>query len=211
VGENTSGNLDLGGQSRHGEGLLLTFPTGSENSLQASYFRVRGGGNTTAPQDLTLFGNPFLKGDLLNTSYNLQNFKISWNYLTYPHPSNGARIRIKTLWEFQYVSVKPRVEAPFDENAIGSGDGKSIFMPTLGLGLESHLGKRVYLEFKGSGFGLLHRSAIWDAEGSAVFRSGPLELLLGGKAFHYKTSPRDNQYLIDTVWGPYVGLRWILK
>jgi hypothetical protein len=209
--QSNPGNLDFPGGSQHGVGGIITIPTGSENSLQFSYFRVQGHGSTTATQDLTLFSNPFFQGDVLATSYKLQNFKLSWNYLTYPHPSNGAKLRIKTLWELQYTTISPLVDAPADPNVTPSGNGKSIFYPTLGLGIESHLGKHVRLEVKGSGFGYYHSAAIWDTEGSAAFHYGPVEILLGGKAYHFKTSPKSDEYLSDTLWGPFVALRWILR
>lgn len=35
-----------------------------------------------------------------------------------------------------------------------------------------------------------------------------VELLIGGKMYHYKTSPRGDEYFIDTLQGAFVGVRY---
>ena len=205
------GNIDSLGKSKYGDGVLITVPTTRENSLQFSYNRFIGRGNSTASKDVNFFGNDYPTGDILSTSYKLENYKVSWNYLTYPYPSSGAKLRIKTLWEVQYTTLKTTIDAPQDTTAATTQGTKKLIYPTLGLGLEYHAGRHVRLELKGSGFGLPHRSVIWDAEASAVFRAGRIEALVGGKAFHFKTSPKADQFFVETLWGPYVGIRYMFK
>lgn len=205
------GNLNFPGRSKYTLGGLLTIPTGRENSLQLSYFRTLGRGDTILTQDSNLFSNTFYQADRLNTKYTLQNFKFSWNYLTYPYPSNGAKFRIKTLWEVQYVTVRSSIDAPLDPNTSTTQGTKSIILPTFGLGLEYHPAKHFFLELKASGFGFPRRADIWDAEGSAVIRAGRIKILVGGKGYHFKTSPNADQYFTQTLWGPYAGLRLVWK
>ncbi len=210
-GQTNSGELKFPGRSKFGYGGVVTVPTGKENSLQFSYFRIQGQGTRTDSQALTLFGNNFAAGDFYATTYLLQNLKLSWNYLTFPYPSRGAKFRVKTLWELQYMWVNSTIYAPYDINAIPTVGMKDIIYPTFGLGIEYHPAKALRLEAKFSGFAFFHHSDIWDAEASAVFRAGNFEAFLGGKAYHFKTSPTADQYFSDTMWGPSVGLRWIWR
>ena len=205
------GNIDTLGKSKYGDGALITIPTGHENSLQFSYNRVQGRANTTASQDLTFFGNLFPSGDILSTRYTLQNIKVSWNYLTYPYPSSGAKLRIKTLWEVQYTTIKTNIDAPQDTTATFTQGTKSVILPTLGLGLEYHAGRHVRLEVKVSGFGIPGHSIIGDGEASMVFRTGRIETLLGGKAYYFKTSPKGDQFYSELLYGPYIGIRYMFK
>ena len=210
-GQSVPGNLQFPGQSPYALGAVITIPTTHENSIQLSGFRLDGHGDTTETQNLILFGNAFTNGDLLLTTYRVQNLKLSWNYLTYPYPSRGAKLRIKTLWEVQYTGISTVVNAPNDINAIPTAGVKDIIYPTFGLGVEYHPAKAVRLEAKASGFGFPHHADLWDIEGSVVVRVGPFEALGGGKGYHFKTSPDKDQYFAQTLWGPYVGLRWIWR
>ena len=210
-GQAIPGNLQFPGTSPYGLGAILTFPTTHENSIEISGFRIDGKGSTTETQDLILFGNNFSEGDLLTTSFRVQNLKLSWNYLSYPYPSKSAKFRLKTLWEVQYVGISTVVNAPYDTNSIPTVGNKDVIFPTLGLGIEYHPSKSIRLEAKGSGFALLHRADIWDIQGSIVVKMGPIEGFVGGKGYHFKTSPQDDQYFTQTLWGPYVGVRYIFR
>jgi len=46
-----------------------------------------------------LFSQAYAKGDKLSTSYKLSNYKISYEYLTWPYPVEGRHFRLKTLWQ----------------------------------------------------------------------------------------------------------------
>jgi len=205
------GSLDFTGNKNYAIGGILTLPTGHENSLQFSYFRKQSQGNTVLKADSSFFGNPFAAGDIIATHYTLQNIKISWNYLTYPYPSASAKFRVKTLWEVQYLTMHSVFDAPADTNAIATEGRKSIVLPTLGMGIEYHPAKHVLFEVKGSGFGIPGHSDIWDTEANLVIRAGRLELLAGGRAYHFKTSPKGDNYFSDTLYGPYAALRYIFR
>jgi hypothetical protein len=209
--QTTPGNLNFPGSSKYGDGIVVTVPTPKENSVQFTFWHVEGSGNTTAATDLILFSNSFPMGDALVTSYAFQNYKLSWNYLTYPYPSNGSKFRFLTLWEFQFLNVTSLTSAPADVNAVNTTGNKHIFLPTLGGGIEYHPTKALRFELKASGFGIIHHMDIWDTEASLVWRIGHLEVFLGARGYHFKTTPKADQYFTDTLLGPDAGLRWIFK
>jgi hypothetical protein len=209
--DNYPASFTFPGKTNHAYGGIVTFPTGKENSLQFTYWRKQAQGNSILPANTSFFGDDFLKGDVLAAHYTLQNIKLSWNYLTWPYPSNGAKFRVKTLWEVQYVWINSSFDAPADVYASPTVGSKSIIFPTLGLGIEYHPAKHVRFEVKGSGFGWPHRSDIWDTEANLVFHAKKFEVLGGFKAYHFKTSPKSDYYYVDTLSGAYAAVRYIYK
>ena len=79
------------------------------------------------------------------------------------------------------------------------------------MGIELMATKHFRFELKGSGFGIPHRAALWDADGFFAYKTGQFEIDFGGKAFHFKTSPKRPEYLRATMPGAYVGIRWYPK
>jgi hypothetical protein len=205
------GDLHFPGNAKVAEGAVITFPTGHENNLEFTYLQAGGQGSTILGATENFFGNDFTGGDTVASNWHIRAMKLSWNYLTYPYPSNGAKFRLKTLWEVQYVGASSSFDAPADVNAVSTQGSKSVVLPTLGLGIEYHPAKRVRFEAKASGFGILHHAVIWDAEGSLVVRIGKIEAIAGDRLLHYKTSPKADEFLNQTVGGPYVGLRWVFR
>lgn len=205
------------GKSKRTPGIMLSFPAGKENTLRISYFTTRGRGDTVAGRNQYIFNTNFNPGDVLITRYNLQNFKVSWDYLTFPFPPE-SKFRLKTLWEVQYVAFKSSIDAPMkpvtadpDTGAFPSVTGRktlSLFYPSFGLAGEYSVSKHIRLQGSASGFALPHRAVLWDAEGAAAFRFSHVEALVGMKSFHVKTSPKREEYVNVTMSGPYVGLRW---
>jgi hypothetical protein len=205
------GDIHFPGSGKLAEGVIVTYPTTHENSLEFTYFQAGGQGNVGLGITENFFGNDFTAGDTVATNWHVKAMKLSWNYLTYPYPSDGAKFRVKTLWEVQYVGVNGSFDAPADVNAVSTQGGKSIVLPTFGLGGEYHPAKRLRLEVKASGFGILHHAVIWDGEASAVLRLGKIEALLGERLLHYKSSPKSDEFFNQTLGGPYVGLRWVFR
>jgi hypothetical protein len=229
TGKSAATNVDSsvsfeGGKTKPTPGLELSFPAGKNNSIRISYFRTQGSGNTNAvtppsTRGDVIWGATLNPGDYLATSFTLQSGKISLDYLSWPFPLENRRFRFKTLWEVQYVNVKSAVSAPFapvtdtaGNSLQTSGSGSNWFIwPSFGVGVEIMASKHFRFEAKGSGFGLPHRAAIWDADAFFAYRSGQFEIDFGGKAFHFKTSPKREEYLIGTMPGAYVGIRWYPK
>lgn len=212
-GQNFSGNANpgIGGE--------LSIPTGNSNTLRFSYFRVLGNANTTETQTVTFFSQTYSPGDYVTQHYNLQSAKISWDYLSYTWRKEPGNIHFKTRYELQYANISTSFAAPFkavttdssgntnDNTAYGS---KHVFLPTFGGELEQSLGGRFRWEVKGSGFGIPHRSLIWDAQADVALRVRNFELIAGEKAFHFKTSPQAEQYFTDTLSGVFAGIRYYL-
>jgi hypothetical protein len=206
------GNLHFTGNKKYAYEGVITIPTGRENSLEFSYWRKQSFGTSVIGNTTyNFFGNNFAPGDSVLTRYTLQGMKLSWNYLTWPYPSNGAKLRVKTLWEVQYVGIGATFDAPADPDAIPTNGNKSVILPTLGLGVEYHPARHVRLEMKASGFGIVHHSDIWDVQAAVVLRYGKLEFFLSEKGYHYKTSPRGDQYFTQTILGPIGGIRLMFK
>ena len=200
-------NLNFPSSTKPGGGFLVAVPAGRLNTLQISAFVAEGSGTTTAPKNLTLFGQSFPTGDQLVVGYRIINTKISWNYYTYPDPPT-SKLRFRTLWEVQYTTMNSRTDAPLDNNATRAAGTKSLIYPTIGGALEYHVNRNLRFDLKGSGFGVPHHAVIWDAEAAAVIRTGKLDIHVGGKAFHLKTSVQGDQYYSATLWGPYLGIQW---
>jgi hypothetical protein len=214
------GNLSYPGKPKRAPGAVISLPAGRNNTLRVSYFRIQGEGNTTAPANLTLFNTDFSPGDYLVTSYTLQNVKVSYDFLSYPYPANPARFRLKTLWEVQYTTIQNSIDAPL-KPVLTDASGNPIsntatgtrwmIYPSLGLAIEKALTAHFRVEAKASGFAVPHHATIYDAEASAVFRTGRYEVAVGAKAFHFKTSTQNSQYLAATFPGVFVAFRYYPK
>lgn len=218
---NVDSTLKFEGDSKPSPGAELSFPAGRFNTIRVSYFRTQGAGNTRAVtppfgKGELIWGANLNPGDLVSASYTLQNAKASLDYTSWPFPVNNGRFRIKTLWEVQYTTIRSGVIAPFAPTTDASGNGiqtagtgsKWFIWPSLGMGIEWMLAKHFRFELKGSGFGIPHRAALWDAEAFFAYKSGSWELDFGGKAFHFKTSPKAEEYFRATLPGAYIGIRW---
>jgi len=210
-------SLNFGGYPRpSGEGIL-SIPVGKHNALRFSFFRILGQGNTVAQQDTTIYSTTWNGGTYLATHYNLENAKLSLDYLSWPFPVKDSKFHIKTLWEVQYTTILASADAPYlhgETDAAGdpiitNGYGKDWFIyPSLGMGIDYLFSKRLRFEARASGFAIPHHSTIYDAEATADYRFGRFELQAGAKIFHFKTSPLHVEYVAGTYPGIFVGVRW---
>jgi hypothetical protein len=214
------GNLSYPGKPKLGPGLVISMPAGKNNTLRLSYLRLQGNGQTTTPAYLTLFDTDFNPGTVLTTSYTLQDVKLSYDFLSYPYPANPSRFRFKTLWEVNYITLLSNINAPLAPVVLdASGNPISndaagtrwLIYPSLGAGIEKAITPHVRFEARASGFAVPHHAVLWDADASAVFRTGRYEISVGAKAFHFKTSPQNSQYLVVTYPGVYIAFRYYPK
>jgi len=196
------------GKTRTSEGVLLSIPVGKGNKLDISGFLLRGRGSGIAPQAITLFGSTFAKNDLISDNYSLRDFKISFNYLSYPAPPGDSKFRFRTLYEIQYTSFRSRYSSQSEASEISAIGNKYLFLPTFGIAIEYLASKNFHIEMKGSGFGFPHKSATADAEATAVIRAGRLDVIVGGKGFYFKTSTNSDHYFRSTLYGPFAALRY---
>jgi hypothetical protein len=216
------GNLTYPGKPRNGYGFELGIPAGRANTIRLSAFRVLGHGDSTvgavAQGGSTIFSELYSPGDFLVASYTVESAKVSWDYLSYTFKN---KIRFKTLYEMQFVTIGTSVDAPFaavtydpstgENNPNSSTGSKNIFLPTFGVEFEQPMTKHLRWELKGSGFGIPHHADIWDAQADVALRLSAFEIQVGARAYHFKTSPSTDQYFTDTLDGAYVGIRYYLS
>jgi hypothetical protein len=201
-------------------GFLLSIPAGKYNTLRISYFQTQRSANVIANQNLTVYSVDYAPGDVLATGYKLQNVKATWDYLSFPFPPAGHNFRLKTLWGVQYTTINSTIDAPL-KAVVNDSSGNPIpnsgaatrwiIYPSLGLGVEYSVSKFFRFEAEASGFAVPYHAVIYDAEGSAAIRAHHVEVLLGYKTFHFKTSPKQDDYVSSNMFGPYVGIRYYWK
>lgn len=214
----------LQGKPKFTRGAEAGIALGLHNALRLSYFESRAAGNFTNATDIELWSQLYTAGNNVSTNYKLQNFKLSFEYLTWPYPVESRRFRLKTLWQVQYTSVRTSFDLPLQPlvdstgvplvDASGNplsyaGQGTRYFIaPTLGLGAAEYVSRNFRLEANATGFAIPHHTTIWDADASANIRFGHFELKLGAKAFHFKTSTQAEFFVRNTMASAFVGLRW---
>ena len=199
------GNLDYTSRPDRAIGARISIPVSKNATLRGSYFQTQSTGFTFAPRNLNLFGQAITGGDLLSTRYRVENFKLSYDYLTYFWKHGNSEMRLKTLWEIQRISVTNEAD-DFVVDSTGTivnvnpaTGTKAVIWPTLGLGLEHTLSRHFRWEARASGFALPHRAVLGDLEAAVAFRVGHFELLGGGRWLHFKTNPQADQYDIGSL------------
>jgi hypothetical protein len=201
-------NATFQGQPKLAWGVNVRIPAG-HNAFRLSYFDTHASGNFTAGTDLNLWGSGYNAGDSISTTYRLRSFGLSYDFLTWPYPVKDRRFRFKTLWQFQYASVKSTFDAPLSTNAPSPGMGsKSIYLPGLGIGITEYLSKNLRVEALASGFDIPSHAALANAEADIAYKFSRLELRAGGKFFYFKTSPQADFYMKGTLAGGFAGLRF---
>jgi hypothetical protein len=212
----TPPDLNFPGTSRPAYGLVVSVPGSGDNNLRISYFVAKGSGDTTLQKFATFTSVLMNPGTFLTTRWTVTNAKISYDFLSWPNPPT-SRFRLKTLWELQGLWFQSQINDvfrpivldangnPLPANAISTD---WFVLPTFGLAIEHLVSRHFYWQVKGSGFGIPKRADLWDAEGKMALRFGHWEAQIGGKAFHFKTSPARTQYTQATLWGPFVAVQW---
>jgi len=212
------------GKPKVSEGVEAGIAVGLHNALRFSYFESRASGTFTNTNDLVLWGQLYTAGNLVSTDYRVQNFKLSFEYLTFPYPVESRKFRLKTLYQLQYTTVRtgfdlpllplvdstgaPLVDASGNPLSYAADGTRSIILPTFGLGVAKYVTRNFRLEADATGFAIPHHSTIWDADASANFRIGHFEVRAGAKAYHYKSTTQQDFYVRGTMASAFVGLRW---
>ena len=70
---------------------------------------------------------------------------------------------------------------------------------------------RFHWTAQASGFGIPHYAAVREAEVKGAYRFGPFEAVIGARGFHFKTSPKREEYPSATLLGVYAGVRWVAR
>jgi hypothetical protein len=209
--------LQLAGKSKGAFGAEIGVAAGLHNSVRVSFFQSKLSGTTTAPNELVIFTKTYSAGDQLSTDAKLSDYKISYEYLTWPYPVEARHFRLKTLWQVQYITMSGNFDAPIRSATPDSAGNltsftaqgsKSFFSPALGLGVHEYATRNFRFEANVSGFMLPHRWHLLDSDATIAYRAGRLELRVGAKAFLFRTSPKTDYFYRGTVGGAFVGLRW---
>jgi hypothetical protein len=209
--------LQLAGKSKGAFGAEIGIAAGLHNSVRVSFFQSKLSGTTTAPNELVIFTKTYSAGDQLSTDTKLSNYKVSYEYLTWPYPVEARHFRLKTLWQVQYISLKGNFDAPIRSATPDSAGNltsftaqgtKSFFSPAVGLGVHEYATRNFRFEANVSGFMLPHRWHLVDSDATIAYRAGRLELRAGAKAFLFRTTPKTDYFFRGTVGGAFVGLRW---
>lgn len=209
--------FQLPGTSKGAPGAELGFAAGLHNSLRFSYMYDKAAGNSVAANDVVLFSQLYLKGEKISSSYKLQNYKLSYEYLTWPYPAENRHFRLKTLWQVQYVTFRSNYDNPVKSNTADAAGNltsyeatgsKSYFTPTFGLGIHEYATRNIRFEANISGFGFPHRFSLVDGDAAVAVRLGKVEIRGGAKALRFRSSARSDYYFYGTMGGAFVGLRW---
>jgi len=134
--------------------------------------------------------------------------------LFWPHKFPVSKFRVKAIYGVRYLQVKAIVDAPLGtvsgSTVVGyTGQGsKQVVLPAIGLAPEWALSKHVLFRVEGSGFGLPHKSYLWDGDATLSYRRGKIEIFGGGKAVGFKTSPKKDFYFDGQVYGGVFGIKY---
>ena len=182
--------------------------------LYVDFERFHGGGSQVITNSPFLDNIQYNKGDVMDTDWHFQTGRIHLDDLLFPHKFPVARLRFKSIWGLRYISAEHQELSPTEDEALSTPGGSYavgthyIFYPEFGLGMEYALSKHTLFHVEGEGFAFPHHSVLTEGNATFSWRHQNLELLMGVKALHFKTSPQKEEYMVGTWTTPFVGFRW---
>jgi len=216
--------ITLQGKPKAAERLEVGAAVGLHNTLKLNYTDMRASGDFTTPVDVTAWAQTYTAGTYVSTNYHLQNFNLSYEYLTWPYPVGSRKIRLKTLWQVQFTNISSEFDSPldyYDSNGnlildssgnpinLSAGRSKHIISPLFGLGISYYPSRHFRFEASGAGFGLPHRWETWNADASINMRvTSHFEIRAGARGYGFKTSTNADYYLKGNYLSAFVGVRW---
>lgn len=199
------------GRAERTPGFEVFLPISRTGEIHVEGWKTGGDRNQIAPVNFYAFGQPFVQGDYLATYYKITNAKIYLDDLLFPHKFPVSRFRLKSLWEFEWTSTHSSIDAPLVDatgvQTTGTGQ-RQIFFPEFGIAAEYALTRHVLFRASIAGFGFPHHADEADGEATLSYRHGAWEVRGGAKGFHFKTSPQSSQYVVGTLAGAFINLRW---
>lgn len=182
--------------------------------LYVEFERYHGWANQTLtrPSDVDSFS--FNTGDVVSSTYHVFTGRIYLDDLMYPHKFPVARLRFKSIWGVRYISVTDTVDSPTEDAISGLGGASFelgtnyVFLPELGAAMEYAIAPHVLFRVDGAGFGIPHHADLAETSATLSIRKNNLEVLMGAKLLHFKTSPQKEEYVDATFLTPFIGLRW---
>ena len=220
--------VTMAGTPKYAIGAEFGMAIGLHNFLRLSGFETRAAGDFTAATPLTLFSSNYNSGWLMSSDYQLRDVKLSYEYLTWPYPVESRKIRLHTLYQLHYVTVRSAFDAPtqplYDAagNALTNSSGQALtfqtsgtrwfLSPALGVGLSYYVTPRLRVETNGAGFFVPHHFTVVDTDASINYRIlGQLELGVGGKLYDYKTSTKAPYFQTGFLGSVAVSLKWYTR
>jgi hypothetical protein len=221
----TLSKVTLAGKPKYAIGAEVGVAIGLHNFLRLSGFETRAAGDFTAATPLRLWNSGYNSGWLMSSDYQLRDVKLSFEYLTWPYPVESRKIRLHTLYQLHYLTVRSGFDAPtqplYDAagNPLTNSGGQALtfqasgtrwfLSPALGAGVSYYIRPRLRFEVNGSGFFIPRHFAVVDSDLSINYRIlGQLELGIGGKFFDYKTSTKTTYYQSGDLGSVAVSLKW---
>jgi len=211
-------HLPLTGRAQGAFGAELGIAVGLHNSLKISYFQAHKSGTQIAPVDMAVYSQGYKAGDELSTNARFREYKISYEFLTWPYPVEARKFRFKTLYQVHYLSVHNVVDAPIKSATPDPTTGalipysaqttQSFFVPAFGVGIHEYATRNFRFEANLSGFAWPGHWYLGDGDASIAYRTGRIELRAGAKALLFRTSPKLDYYFRGSMGGAFVGLRW---
>ena len=207
------------GPSQSAPGLEATLPLTKNDVLQLSFFQMKGRGASIASQALDIYSTSLPAG-FVASQYRVRSAKVSFEDFLHPYPKYNAKLRFKTLWEAQYVQITSRIDAPLDTSTDATTGFVSypsttgshqVFLPTFGVAMQYAFSKHLSLDLRGSAFGIPHHTDLLDSEATAAYQIGPLQIVVGGRFYQFKSSPQSEEYYKASIAGALVGLRWTVR
>jgi hypothetical protein len=204
----------IGTPARYAFEAEVGIPITRTGVLYADFDRFRGDRVQVLPADAFLNSIQFKAGDLMRSTFKFTTGRVYLDDLLFPHKFPVSRLRFKSIWGIRYISVQQTVVSPSQDEASGILDGSygvgdgHIFYPEFGLAMEYAVSRHSLLRVEGAGFAFPHHSTISEGSATYSYRHNHVEVLMGVKAMHFKTSPQKEQYMLGTFVAPFVGLRW---
>ena len=185
---------------------MITLPMKGATRLEIGYWSTKGSGQKRATEPLNIYAANVATGELVSSSYTLSNFRVSWNYLTFPVPALDSKFRVKTYWEVQHTRIRPVVSFPESQNPfVTVGAKQSITLPGAGIGFEIVPSRAFRFDARISGMAFPNKPRYVDAEATFIGTIGAVEVFGGAKGFHFRTTLNDETYQQATIWGPRGG------
>lgn len=182
--------------------------------LYVDFERFHGWANQTLTRASYIDDYSFNPADQISSTYHVITMRIYLDDLLFPEKFPVPRLRFHSIWGLRYISLTDTVDSP-TEDAVAGLPGSSfqlgtnyIMLPEFGLAMEYAVTKHVLFRVDGAGFGIPHHSDLDETSATLSMRKNNLEVLMGVKTLHFKTTPQKEEYEVGTFITPFIGLRW---
>jgi hypothetical protein len=205
------------GKGTGGFGGEASYPVTRTGTVYAEYWTAGGDGNQTISIQTNPFAQTYLADTQIATTYKVDHGRAYLDDLLFPHLFPVPRFRLKSIWGVQYTKVSATVDTPgVQEQTLPNGTnyggpiggGHTIIWPEFGIAAEYAIAPHLLLRADAAGFGFPHHSDIWEANVTLAYRVNHTEIVIGGKALHFKTGPNSSEFLVGTLDGAFGELRW---